>query len=78
MFAGLGYAQGILGQGIPLTRLVNELALGGQPSIRGYDLRGISPAANDASPSKSAYWNLRTEVAWSQSIIISKYYRINH
>ncbi len=62
VFGGLGYAQGIFGQGIPRTRLVNELALGGQPSIRGFDLRGLSPAANDASPSKSAFWNLRGEV----------------
>lgn len=63
VFGGLGYAQGVFGHAIPSARLVNELALGGQPSIRGFDLRGLSPAANNASPNKTAYWNLRSEVA---------------
>ncbi len=64
VFGGLGYAQSVFGKGISANRLSTDLALGGQPSIRGFDLRGVVPqTASGGVPSKTAYWNARAELA---------------
>lgn len=64
-FGGIGYARSIIGTPLPKARLVNDLSLGGQTSIRGYAPRRFSPAPDDNSPitiTQTAYYNARSEL----------------
>ncbi len=59
-YVGLGYARSLEDSaGVPKVRLLNEMALGGQLSIRGYSLRVIKPPENAYD---SAFYNVRSEV----------------
>jgi outer membrane protein insertion porin family len=61
-FAGLGYAQSLFsGSPIARARLVNELSLGGQGSIRGIAPRALT-ASDPTTTEGIAYYNARAEV----------------
>ncbi len=68
LFAGFGYARSIIPGGtLPTARLVNDLSLGGQTSIRGFPVRTFSPVkkdsnGNDVNPYETAYYNMRSEL----------------
>jgi len=63
VFAGIGYAKSIIdGSALPTARLVNDLSLGGQTSIRGFPVRTFSPVKNNIRPYETAYYNLRAEL----------------
>ncbi len=60
-FVGIGYARSLFGgQPLPTARLANDLALGGQGSIRGYSPRRFSPATGTTT--QTAFYNVRGEV----------------
>lgn len=59
-YAGLGYAQSLLGKSLPSARLIHNLALGGRGSLRGFSLGRFQPEENSLS---SAFYNLRAEVS---------------
>jgi len=61
--AGMGYAKSLFrGKPLPRARLVNDLALGGQNSIRGYSVRIFSPDKSDPKPEETAFYNVRVEL----------------
>jgi len=62
-FGGIGYARSIIpSSALPTARLVNDLSLGGQTSIRGFPVRTFSPIKNSVRPSETAYYNFRSEL----------------
>lgn len=59
-YVGLGYARSLLdGAPIPKARLVNDLSLGGQGSLRGFAVRQFSPGDRSR---ETAFYNLRGEI----------------
>ncbi len=59
-FVAGGYARSLFGNAaIPRARLVNELSLGGQPSIRGFTIRQFQP---DGNARETAFINARVEL----------------
>ncbi len=59
-FVGVGYARSLLsGRPLPTARLDNDLALGGQGSIRGFSVRVFAPS--DTS-TETAFYNVRSEL----------------
>ncbi len=61
VFTGLGFAQSLqAGTPIARARLVNELSLGGQGSIRGIAPRALT-ASDPSSTSSIAFYNARAE-----------------
>lgn len=64
-FLGFGVAQSISGS-LPTARLLNDLSLGGQTTIRGFDLRVFSPynsTAGAVQPTRTGFYNGRFELA---------------
>jgi len=60
-FAGFGHAVSLYDDfTLPTVRRINDLALGGQGSIRGFSLRRFAPAAN---VHETAFYNFRGELA---------------
>lgn len=58
-FVGVGYARSLIaGQPLPTARLDNDLALGGQGSIRGFSVRTFFP---DHGSTETAFYNVRAE-----------------
>lgn len=63
-YAGLGYATSLVAnEPIATARLTNDLALGGQGTIRGFTLRRFTGDKFVPKPQTLAYYNLRAEVA---------------
>ncbi len=62
VYAGFGLAHSFFGDPIARARLVNELSLGGQGSIRGIIPRALSPGE---SSREMAYYNGRLEVTYT-------------
>ncbi|MFM8268619.1 MAG: BamA/TamA family outer membrane protein, partial [Pseudomonadota bacterium] len=60
VFVGTGWAKSLMGRALPEARLANELALGGQGSIRGYAPKLFRAPAGVR---EMAFYNLRTEVS---------------
>ncbi|NBX77161.1 MAG: hypothetical protein EBQ92_11450 [Proteobacteria bacterium] len=60
VFVGMGWSRALMGRGLPEARLANELALGGQGSIRGYAPRLFRAPAGVR---EMAFYNVRTEVS---------------
>jgi outer membrane protein assembly factor BamA len=64
-YAGLGYATSLVdGEPIATARLTNDLALGGQGTIRGFTLRRFTGDKVNPKPTTLAFYNVRAEVAW--------------
>lgn len=61
VYAGTGWARSLLDKALPEARLANELALGGQRTIRGY-----APRLFRAPPGtrEMAFYNLRSELTF--------------
>lgn len=60
VFVGAGWSRALLSRGLPEARLANELALGGQTSIRGYAPRLFRAASGVR---ELAFYNIRTELS---------------
>jgi outer membrane protein insertion porin family len=61
LYVGLGVAQSLFDQPLARARLVNELSLGGQGSIRGITPRALTPDPNSKS---MAFYNARAEITF--------------
>jgi len=59
-YVGMGWSKSLMGRGLPEARLANELALGGQGSIRGYAPRLFRAPAGVR---EMAFYNVRTELS---------------
>lgn len=63
-YVGLGFAKSLIdGQPIATARLTNDLALGGQGTIRGFTLRRFTGDKIVPKPQTIAYYNFRAEMA---------------
>lgn len=60
VYVGTGWSRSLMGRGLPEARLANELALGGQGSIRGYAPRLFRAPAGVR---EMAFYNVRTELS---------------
>lgn len=61
IFSGVGWSKSLLSQPLPEARLANELALGGQGSIRGYAPRLFRAPSGTR---ELAFYNVRSELSF--------------
>lgn len=61
IFSGFGWAKALMSASLPEARLANELALGGQGSIRGYAPRLFRAPAGTR---EVAFYNVRSELSF--------------